>query len=435
MAADGIGSTRKTQHTSFGSQVRPFVSRNRWILLILSLAFILRVAWLLYAQPVPVSDFNDYRTLAEGMLDHGQFGYPEPTSFFLPVHPTLVAALMLVSRADLWLGFGMVLVSTASCLLVYLVARHVLVGERASLIAAVVFAVFPAFVLYSPVLATEHLFIALILLAMLAVVTLPGATGWRGLAVGLLLGLAILTRGEALFYIPAFLFYVWVGRAIPRRIRWRQSALIIIGVAVVLAPWYIRNTVVVSGDTGLSASAGVNFYFAHNGSGFYGAYTEGSPLQGLSAEDASREGWRLAFEYLGANPLRLVKDTRRATQELFADPDYALFLSTRDVRFRGDPDHFDKALRFTTSLGQVLRLSATLLIAAAVLSLLLVPLWTRPLATLILPLIVSSWVLRTVIYWAIPRYGYFISVMLVFFSALTIDALIGVARREDHAEG
>ena len=433
MAAGSIGSTRKT-HVSFTSRTRLLVSQNRWILFILSLAFILRLAWLFYAQPVPISDFNDYRTLAEGILDHGQFGYPEPTSFFLPVHPTLVAALMLVSRADLWLGFGMVLVSTASCLLIYLVARRVIARERPSLIAAAIFAFLPAFVLYSPVLATEHLFIALMLLAMLAVVTLRGSTGWRELAVGLLLGLAILTRGEALFYAPAFLFYLWVGTATPKRIRWRQSMLIIIGIVVVLVPWYVRNAVVVTGDTGLSASAGVNFYFAHNDSGFYGAYTEGSPLQGLSAVDASREGWRLAFEYLRENPLRLVKDTRRATQELFGDPDYALFLSTRDIRFRGDPDHFDKALRFTTSLGQALRLTATLLIAAAAFSLLLVPLWTRPLATLVLPLIVSSWALRTVIYWAIPRYGYFISVMLVLFSALTIDALIGVTRREVHAE-
>ena len=433
MAAGSIGSTRKT-HVSFTSRTRLLVSQNRWILFILSLAFILRLAWLFYAQPVPISDFNDYRTLAEGILDHGQFGYPEPTSFFLPVHPTLVAALMLVSRADLWLGFGMVLVSTASCLLIYLVARRVLARERPSLIAAAIFAFLPVFVLYSPVLATEHLFIALMLLAMLAVVTLRGSTGWRELAVGLLLGLAILTRGEALFYAPAFLFYLWVGTATPKRIRWRQSMLIIIGIVVVLVPWYVRNAVVVTGDTGLSASAGVNFYFAHNDSGFYGAYTEGSPLQGLSAVDASREGWRLAFEYLRENPLRLVKDTRRATQELFGDPDYALFLSTRDIRFRGDPDHFDKALRFTTSLGQALRLTATLLIAAAAFSLLLVPLWTRPLATLVLPLIVSSWALRTVIYWAIPRYGYFISVMLVLFSALTIDALIGVTRREVHAE-
>ena len=433
MAAGWIGSTRKI-HASFTSRTRLLVSQNRWILFILSLAFILRLAWLFYAQPVPVSDFNDYRTLAEGILDHGQFGYPEPTSFFLPVHPTLVAALMLVSRADLWLGFGMVLVSTASCLLIYLVARRVLARERPSLIAAAIFAFLPVFVLYSPVLATEHLFIVLMLLAMLAVVTLRGSTGWRELAVGLLLGLAILTRGEALFYAPAFLFYLWVGTATPRRIKWRQSMLIIIGIVVVLVPWYVRNAMVVTGETGLSASAGVNFYFAHNDSGFYGAYTEGSPLQGLSAVDASREGWRLAFEYLRENPLRLVKDTRRATQELFGDPDYALFLSTRDIRFRGDPDHFDKALRFTTSLGQALRLTATLLIAAAAFSLLLVPLWTRPLATLVLPLIVSSWALRTVIYWAIPRYGYFISVMLVLFSALTIDALIGVTRREVHAE-
>ncbi len=429
MPAERIAATSTTEQLSLARRTREFVSQNRWILLILVLAFAVRLAWLLYAQPVPVSDFNDYRTLAEGILDHQQFGYPEPTSFFLPMHPTFVAALMLVSRADLWLGFGMVMVSTASCLLVYLVARRVFTSKRPSLVAAAIFALVPTFVLYSPVLATEHLFIGLMLLAMLAVLTLGDATGWRGLVVGLVLGLAGLTRGEALFYIPAFLLYVWVGTATRRPIKWRQSALIIAGIAMVLVPWYVRNAVVVSGDAGLSASAGVNFYFAHNDSGFYGAY-EDNPLLGLSAEDASREGWRLAFEYLGENPLRLVANARRASQELFSDPDYALFLSTRDVRFRGDPDHFEKTLRFTTSLGQGLRLAATLHLAVAALSLLLIPLWTRPLAALVLPLILSSWVLRTVIYWAIPRYGYFISVMLIFFSALTIDALIGLSRRE-----
>jgi len=47
------------------------------------------------------------------------------------------------------------------------------------------------------------------------------------------------------------------------------------------------------------------------------------------------------------------------------------------------------------------------------------------LVSLALALIASSWLLRTVIYWAKPRYGYFINVMLVFVAALAISAIIG----------
>ena len=41
----------------------------RLIWLILALGFALRLAWLLFARPVPVSDFEGYRQLAINLLD------------------------------------------------------------------------------------------------------------------------------------------------------------------------------------------------------------------------------------------------------------------------------------------------------------------------------------------------------------------------------
>lgn len=411
---------------SAAASVGGFIAANRPAVIVVGVAFTLRVIWLLFAQPTPVSDFSVYQTLAAGLLDHRQLGYPQPTTFYLPVHPVILAAFMLVSRSDLWLGFGMVLVSTATCLLVYVIGRRVFDRESTALTAAAIFAVLPTFVLFSPVLATEHVFVALMLVAVLVAVGLRGAAGWRAVGLGALLGLAVLTRGEAMFYLAAFVVFLWF-EATPRRVRIRQLLLMVVGVVAVLSPWYVRNAVVASPDTGLSSGSGINFYFAHNGSGNYGWHAE-NPFVGMSAEEANREGWRLGFGYLREHPFSILHDVRYGTRQLFAIPDFALFYSTRDVRFPGDPNFFEKDLPGLRTLVDALRLGAMTFLVTAFLAVLLSRRWSRPLVTLLVPLIFLSWVWRTVLFWATPRYGYFILVMLVFFAATTIDTLIRAGR-------
>jgi hypothetical protein len=407
-------------------RLRRFVAANRLAIIVVAVAFVLRLIWLLYAQPVPISDFNDYRNLAANIVDHGRFGYPRPTTFYLPVHPVTLALLMLVSRSDLWLGFGMVLVSTASCLLVYLVGRRLFDRESTALIAASIFAVLPTFVFYSPVLATEHMFIALMLASLLVALRLGTSTGWRALGLGALLGLAILTRGEAMFYVLAFVSFLWLAPGTSRPVRIRQSLVAAIGLVTVLTPWYVRNSLVADPDVGLSSGSGINFYFAHNDSGNYGWHLN-DPFVGMTPEDANREGWRLGIEYLRENPLRIFKDVLRGTRQLFAIPDYAIQYSTQEFR-PPNPEAVAKELRFREPFTYALRLGAMMHLSAAALALVLVRQWARPLAALLMPLIVLSWVWRTVLFWGAPRYGYFIVVMLVFFSALTIDTLIRAGR-------
>jgi hypothetical protein len=417
---------------SAAARVRRFIGANRLAVIVVGVAFMLRLVWLLFAQPVPVSDFSVYRSLAGALLDHGQLGYPRPTTFYLPVHPATLAVLMLVSRSDLWLGFGMVLLSTAACLLVYLVGRRLFARESTALTAAAIFAVLPTFVFFSPVLATEHMFIVLMLASILVALGLRGSAGWRALGLGALLGLAVLTRGEAMSYVPAFLFFLWLVPGSGRSVRLNQSLVVVLGVVAVLTPWYIRNAVVASPDAGLSSGSGINFYFAHNDSGYYGWY-EDNPFRDMSHEEANREGWRLGLEYLREHPRRLLRDVRLGTYQLFAIPDFALFFSTRDVR-PGEPVFFEKDLPFLGFLGDGLRLGAMTFLVAAALALLLARRWSRPLVTLLVPLIFLSWVWRTVLFWGNPRYGYFILVMLVFFAAMTIDSLIRAGRRRSPAE-
>ena len=413
-------------------RIRRFVHDNTWLVAIVGLAFLVRVLWMLVAQPTPVSDWHAYRQLAADLLDHHQFGYPDRTTFYLPVHPVHLALWSLISRSDLWLALSSVVLSTASVGLIYAVGVRVHGNRRTALFAAALFAFLPIFILFSPVLATEHLFIVLMLSAMLLLLEAEGRGLLVTVLVGVFAGLAMLTRGEGVFYAPALIVYVWAGSGIPGvRRRVKSTLLIAMGIAIVVVPWYVRNATIGSADTGLSSGAGINFYFAHNDSGIYGWYPEGSPLEGLDAEQANRRGWELGIAYLKEHPADFISDIGFGTVELLKTPRYALFWSTRGLTPGEDPldpaSFVEQEVPFERLLEAALAVPVLLVLSGA--ALLALRSWQRPVWWLIVPLIGSSWILRTVLYWAKPRYGYFIHVMLVFIAAIALSSIVEANRR------
>jgi 4-amino-4-deoxy-L-arabinose transferase-like glycosyltransferase len=413
-------------------RVKRYVTENKAFAIVLLGAFVVRVVWLLVAQPTPVSDWHAYRQLAADLIDHRQFGYPERTSFYLPAHPFHLAVWTLISRSALWLGLSSVVLSTVSVGLIHAIGVRIYANRRTAVIASALFAFLPLFVLFSPVLATEHLFIVFMLSALLGLVHLGTRNTVLATLVGVFAGLAILTRGEAVFYVPALVLFVWLGAGLPRaKERLRMTLLIGLGIVVIIGPWYVRNSFLASPDTGLSAGAGINFYFAHNDSGLYGWYPEGSPLEGHNTEEANRLGWELGFAYLREDPAHLLRDVGYGTVELLKTPEYALFWSTRGLEAGGDaldPASFiEKEVPFGWLLEAALAVPFLLVLGAA--ALLAYRTWSRQIVWLILPLIASTWILRTVIYWAKPRYGYFLSVMLVFIAAIAVAAIVDTNRR------
>jgi 4-amino-4-deoxy-L-arabinose transferase-like glycosyltransferase len=413
-------------------RAKRYITENRAFVGVLLGAFVVRVTWLLISQPTPVSDWHAYRQLAADLIDHGQFGYPERTSFYLPAHPFHLALWTLISRSALWLSLSSVVLSTVSVGLIHAIGVRIYASRRTAVIAAALFAFLPLFVLFSPVLATEHLFIVFMLSALLGLVHLGVRSAVLATLVGVFAGLAILTRGEAVFYIPALVLFVWLGAGLPgAKERFRMTLLIGLGIVIIIGPWYVRNSFLASPDTGLSAGAGINFYFAHNDSGLYGWYPEGSPLEGHNTEEANRLGWELGFAYLREDPAHLLRDVGYGTVELLKTPEYALFWSTRGLEAGGDaldPASFtEKDVPFEWLLEAALAVPFLLVLGAA--ALLAYRTWSRKLIWLILPLIASTWILRTVIYWAKPRYGYFLSVMLVFIAAITLAAIVDTNRR------
>jgi hypothetical protein len=120
-----------------------------------------------------------------------------------------------------------------------LLGRH-LAGARAGLLAAALAAVYPTLIAADGALMSESLYGLLAALCLLAAYRLLEApSAGRAAVLGALAGLAALTRGEALLLLPLVLVPVlW------RPAGWRAALVAVLALAVVLAPWTVRNWIV-----------------------------------------------------------------------------------------------------------------------------------------------------------------------------------------------
>ncbi len=215
-------------------------------------------------------------------FDLTKFGLVVPTAEYPPLHPFVVS---LLARAGLRSvqaqRIGLAFVGAGTVALVGLVGRRV-AGRWVGWVAAGIAALSPMFFLPEATLMSETVFVFLVTLALLLTLRLRDAvTPWRVAALGLVLGLAVLTRAEAA--VLGVLLLVPLLRAGTQSVGTRsvgaRIGLVAIGLGVMVAvvvPWTARNQstfhhlVPVSNNLG-TALAGANCDLTYSG-GFLGSW-------------------------------------------------------------------------------------------------------------------------------------------------------------------
>jgi 4-amino-4-deoxy-L-arabinose transferase-like glycosyltransferase len=226
------------------------------VALVAAAGLAVRVAYVLWVgRRIPtMGDAETYHLLADNLSagrgyirphDFALTGVRVPTAEFPPVFPGLLAA------ADL-AGFDsvtgqklvMTLVGTVTIVLVGLLGRRV-AGPVAGLVAAGVAAVHPPFFQPDGALMGETVYGAVVVLAMvLAYAALDRPSPARWLALGAAVGVAALTRVEALGLLVVLV--VPLAVVVGRRERALRRGVVLGGVALVacvavLLPWTVRN--------------------------------------------------------------------------------------------------------------------------------------------------------------------------------------------------
>lgn len=241
-----------------------------WLLGIVLLAAVLRVALLIYAEQRPaLFDFPDShryirvaRNIAAGLGPIESDAIRAGTDPLYPYLLSIGVRLGLQDEADL-LTFGRVVnvpFALAAVVLVAVIAWRLL-GSLAALCAATILAVDPIFLFFNALVLTETCYTALLLAALCALVCMRGgavpsadsratdrpSTPRRGrpvvwaAAAGLCLGAATLARSSGLFMPVVLAPFVWHYSGPTRSRRLVCAAIFLLAAAGTLAPTAVRN--------------------------------------------------------------------------------------------------------------------------------------------------------------------------------------------------
>ncbi len=329
--------------TLAGERVR---ASSRWLdvglaLLMFTIAIIPRAAWVAYNDRPPqgLNDPTLYNLFADIMADGGGYTRPtgEPFAYYPVGFPATVAGL---KKATDLIGaersifqikmmngmFGAITV----VMLFLLVSR--LADRRAGVVAGGLLAIFPSQIFYTGTILSEPLFTMLLVASVLALAWKPWSRDgmpYPQLALaGLVLSYATMTRGITLIF-PLLLCAIWIFYLHSKKRALLQTAVLFVGIAVLVLPWAIRNSVRMDTIVGPSTNVGDdlcigNFDGADGRFTLIGACFEGD--EGLSPQEVevrrNREGVRIAIEDRLRDPL--------GTPQLIAQKAYWLLYKDDD---------------------------------------------------------------------------------------------------------
>lgn len=229
------------RHPVVGSRFPPSLA------VILTAGLLLRLVILSMTPSLEVHivDEQHYHELATGLVEGRGFASPSgPTSLRPPAYPALVAGIWATTdtRSLQAVRGVQAVLGLATAVLVFVVARR-LFGEHAGVIAAAITAFYPPFVMMHSLLLTETLF-AFLLAAFIvsALVLLDRPEALPAIATGALLALSALTRSVTWPFLVLLVPVILVAAKADMVRRLLAAALVVASVAVVLAPWAIRNT-------------------------------------------------------------------------------------------------------------------------------------------------------------------------------------------------
>jgi 4-amino-4-deoxy-L-arabinose transferase-like glycosyltransferase len=258
---------------------------------LLALAFGLRAAFFfIHAAPKEFPDSAIYHQIAVNVCSgKGLTQDPQTALFRPPGYPLFLAGCYSVFGPNLRVvGFAQAVLGALTALVIFFLARY-LFDDTTGWIAAAIAAVYPFFVFYSALLLTETLFIALLTggMALLIHAARSQRLGSAALA-GLVLGLGVLTRSSLIGFIVFVAPFWWLATRARGLGRSAQAyALMLLGLAIVLSPWVIRNYRLTGHLVLTTLQAGHDLYEANS------PEATGGPASHLIDWDKATEGRKL----------------------------------------------------------------------------------------------------------------------------------------------
>ena len=218
----------------------------------------------------PMVDARAYHERALAILAGDWLG--EGVFYQDPLYPYVLAGLYaLFGTGSVLVLYAQALLDACTVWLLFALARQ-LFDRRTAVLAGALAALYGVFLYYDAFLLKVPLTLFLIAAALLLLVRAwESAKPAAWLVAGVVLGLAALTRGNYLLFVPAL--FVWLALAWPAPLARRATAiaLVCLGLGVAILPVTLRNGLVGGDWVLITSQAGQNFFIG-NFRGAIGTY-------------------------------------------------------------------------------------------------------------------------------------------------------------------
>lgn len=327
----------------------PKAEQYRYFLPICLLAaFVVRLSWVALVDAQPVSDFRWYYErgidLAAGRgYSMGPDAYwPEnlppaalpseadypangrPTAYWPVGYPAFLGLLFALFGPSLFAAkLANILLYLGILLLAYTIAKRLFGSELTARMTLLVLVFYPNHIAYSSLLASESLFLFLLLLAVATLLITTKPRLWLFVASGVLFGLACLVKPQASL-VPAVVFGASLITNIKEQCLRRHMArfvIVYIALGLTVLPWMIRNYRVFGDFVLISNNGGINLLVGNNpyATGAYGHHKQItdmlSEVEGEHERDVAAR--TMAVEYMVKHPWETLKQWPRKLWYLY----------------------------------------------------------------------------------------------------------------------
>lgn len=304
------------------------IDQRSFLIGIILCGITLRVAWASAFPAISASDGAVYLKLGQQLAAGDPYFIANSHAFWPPGYPIFLAPwlhLPLPTATIILLSNLTLYVLTS--LIVWLLGSRV-AGQQAARLATFFLATWPNYLACSVTAEKENLVVFLLPLALLLYTR--GADSHRSrFAAGLVIGFAALAQPSTLFF-PATLVCYEILQRRPWRAVLAALVTLLLGMALVIAPWSARNTRVFGEFLLITSNGGDNLYRANNPLAT-GGYTKRGEveLEHLGELERNRTGFRLAKEWISSHPAEFA-GLIPAKQKLFlGDDSFGQYVSVR----------------------------------------------------------------------------------------------------------
>ncbi len=309
-----------------------FLYSRHFLSIVIALGFLIRLCWIFFFHPTPVSDFGFYFNGAESIVKgYGYLAIQDFTTAYFPAgYSMFLAALFSIFGCSVAVALAANLaLSIGTLVLIYSLAREFFRSEAAGRLSLLLLACYPNNVAYTSLVGTEILHLFLLLLGVTLLfpnIFLKEVSDTRRMvAAGFAFAFATLVKVQTLF-LPAFILLACLTYGCEKMSlvhRLKNGTVLYLALILGLTPWVIRNYRLFN-DIVLSNNAGLNLYIG-NGPDANGTYVEIPWLEAMkNPQDEYRinqTAEREAINYMNAHPWRTLELLPKKLNALFDNGD------------------------------------------------------------------------------------------------------------------